>query len=165
MGQRNQTFNFDALLQLKDAGLVGASAAATVGGVAQILDLGGGPPSATSTLGPTTLGWFDADLVVDVSAIEIGSSDETYTLSFQLSNDSSFVTGVVEHCRLVLAHHSAAGVAPGVDTDAIVGRYVLCVSNQDPAGTLYKYCRLYTIVGGTVATGINYTAFLAPENP
>jgi len=42
-----------------------------------------------------------------------------------------------------------------------VGRYTLPFSNEDN-GTFYRYVRVYTVVGGTIASGINYTAWCVP---
>ena len=51
--------------------------------------------------------------------------------------------------------------APG-DTTATTGRYILPVRNEIN-GTWYRYARLYTDVTGTIATGINYTAYVAQD--
>ena len=53
---------YDTQLVLKDAGLVAASAAATVGGEAAVLDLGGG--------------LVEGKLYIDVSAVEVADDDE-----------------------------------------------------------------------------------------
>jgi hypothetical protein len=94
MMRRN--FTIDTLLQLKDAGLVAASARAQVAGADQILDLGAG--------------FVEGNIVIDVSAIEIDGGDEIYDLIVQLSSDSDFSdkTAVVERhrrrCRLPDRH-------------------------------------------------------------
>ena len=51
------------------------------------------------------------------------------------------------------------GTGGGVDVDDVVGRYYLPFRNEK-AGTIYRYLRLYTRVTGTVATGINYVAYV-----
>ena len=43
--------------------------------------------------------------------------------------------------------------------DAVTGRYILPFDNEY-AGAVYRYMRLYTVVAGTIATGINYTAYV-----
>jgi hypothetical protein len=40
------------------------------------------------------------------------------------------------------------------------GRYVVPFRNEE-GGTLYRYVRLSTLVAGQVASGINFSAFLA----
>ena len=48
------------------------------------------------------------------------------------------------------------------DQDSTTGRYILPVRNEIN-GTVYRYARVYTVVAGTIATGINYKAFLAKD--
>ena len=74
---------FDLDLRLKDAGLIAADAAALVGGSAQVLDLGAQR--------------FDGRVVVDASAIEVGTGDERYDVHWQLSNSATFAS--VVHSR------------------------------------------------------------------
>jgi hypothetical protein len=138
------SFTFDANLQFKDAGLVAADAAAQVGGSARIVDLGEG--------------LFEGDMVIDVTAIEIASNDERYDICIQLSDSASFASGIVEACVLPLGAHE---VLPG-DTDSTTGRYVLPFRNE-VNGTWYRYGRIYVDVTGTIATGINFTAYAAPR--
>jgi hypothetical protein len=42
------------------------------------------------------------------------------------------------------------------------GRYVIPFRNEE-GGTTYRYVRLSTLVAGTVATGINFSAFIAKD--
>lgn len=135
-------YTFDSDLEFKDAGLVAASAAAQVDSAAKIVDLG--------------TGLFRADMVIDVSAIEIASNDELYTISFQVSSSATFASAIAEICTLNLG---ANEVLTG-DIDSTATRYVLPVHNEY-LGTVYRYARLYTTVAGTIATGINYIAFAA----
>lgn len=145
MARNQKDFTFDADLQLKDAGLVAADAAATVGGAAAILDLGASR--------------FDGRVIVDVSAIEIASNDERYAIKCQFSSSSSFASGIISGTLLWLG---ALEIDIGADTDYTTGRYELPFTNQIN-GTTYRYMRLYTDVAGTIATGINYTAFVVAE--
>lgn len=146
MGKRN--YNFDAEMQLKDAGLVAASAAATVGGVAKVIDFGPGR--------------FEGIIVIDVSAIEIASNDEEYTIVLQLSADSAIASGVEIGAMMNLgALELRTGDVGDFSVDSVAGRYELPFVNEQ-ADVTYRYGRLYTVVSGTIATGINYTAFIAP---
>lgn len=135
-------YQFDSDLELKDAGLVAASAAATVDSAAAIRDLGTG----------VCMGVVN----VDVSAIEIASNDEIYTICVQLSSSSTFASTYVTAAKLELG---ANEVLQG-DQDSTTGRYKIYFDNEYD-GTYYRYCRIYTVVAGTVATGINYTAFMS----
>jgi hypothetical protein len=137
------SFTFDAELEFKDAGLVAADAAATVDSVAKIVDLGEG--------------LFEGNMVVDVTAIEIASNDEKYEIQVQLSDSSSFASGIVQGPTLCLG---ALETLIGTDTDSTVGRYVLPFRNEWN-GTWYRYARVYTNVTGAIATGINFIAWAA----
>lgn len=77
-----KTTSFDSTLVLKDAGLVAASAAATVDDEAKVLDLGQGN--------------VDADVIIDVSACEVASRDESYRIGIQLSSNEDFSDDVYE---------------------------------------------------------------------
>jgi hypothetical protein len=140
------TYTFDALLEFKDAGLVAASAAAQVDAAAKVVTLG--------------TGVFKGVMVIDVTAIEVASGDESYKIAVELSDNSGFSSGTeFEKCALVLGD----ATIHGGDVDSAVGRYVLPFDNRAADGATYSYARIYTTVGGTVATGINYTAFAAAE--
>ena len=133
----------DVNLELKDAGLVAASAAAEVDSTAQILDLG--------------LGRTDAEVVLDVTAVEVESGDEVYTVICEFSNSATFASGIVSGASIQLGDEAA--MIGGTDTDNGVGRYKLGFSNV-VNDTHYRYMRLYTVVAGTITTGINYSAFV-----
>lgn len=136
--------NFDSLLELKDAGLVAVSAAAQVDSVDKILDLG--------------QSYWEGNVVIDVTALEVASGDEVYSIEWQLSSSSTFASGVVVSSVLRIGDSSVAfGSA-----DNTTGRYVQCVHNEFN-GTLYRYARLYTRIAGNIATGINYSAFACSE--
>jgi len=135
---------FDSELELKDAGLIAASAAAQVDSVDKILDLG--------------QSFWEGKVVVDVTAIEVATGDEEYDVEWQLSSSATFASGIVVPTVLRLGDTTTAfGSA-----DSTTGRYVQCVHNEFN-GTLYRYARLYTRVAGTIATGINYSAFACAD--
>ncbi|WP_420104559.1 hypothetical protein [Bosea sp. (in: a-proteobacteria)] len=142
MGSR--TFTFDALLQLKDAGAVTSSAAAQVGGSNKILDMGAAR--------------FEGTVVIDVSAIDISSTDEAYDIIVQGSNSSSFASGIENLAQLNLG---ATAARDGGGQNSTVGRYELGVTNEQ-ADVVYRYVRLFTKAAGTTPS-INYTAFLSND--
>lgn len=135
---------YDITLSMKDAGLVAASATATVGGAAKIANVGNGR--------------VDGEMVIDVTAIEVASNDELYSVAIQGSTSASFASGIEE---LAVVNLGAAEVIGG-DSDSTVGRYEIPFSNVK-AGVTYPYLRVYTTVAGTVATGINYVARIEPR--
>lgn len=138
-----QAYTFDAGLEMKDAGLVAADAAAQVDGVDKIVNIGAG--------------FFEGELVIDVTAIEIASNDEVYKICVQGSSSATFAS-VIEDLAV-----KELGCLEGLegDVDSTTGRYYLPFNNRSVDGTLYKYLRVFTAVEGTIATGINYTAFVA----
>jgi hypothetical protein len=101
-------------------------------------------------------GLIEANCVVDVTAIEIASNDELYTLAVQGSSDSDF-TSTVE-CLAIL-ELGAKEVLNYSDVDSTTGRYNLPVRNERN-GTTYQYLRLLCDVAGTVSTGITFSARL-----
>ncbi len=143
---------YDNNLLLKDAGLVAADAAAQVSSAAKIIDVGANE--------------VQGDVVIDISAIEIATGDEQYEIVLQGSSSSSFASGVACLCSLRVGDGStiaaALGTGGAVDVDDTTGRFILPFRNERN-GTVYRYLRLYTVVTGTIATGINYTAYLAPK--
>lgn len=143
MTQKNVTF--DALLQLKDAGAITSSAAATVGGNAKIVNVGDGR--------------MDGTAIIDVSAIDVSSGDERYNIIIQGSTSASFASVIYDLATLVLGDSS---VTPG-DTDNTTGRYELQFTNEQN-GVIYPYIRAYTEIPGSPTTpSINYKAFIAPH--
>lgn len=144
MARNQKDFTYDNALLMKDAGAITADAPAQVAAANKILDLG--------------LARVDARLVVDVSAIDVASADESYNLKFQLSNSSTFASGVIGQGCIALG---AAAVLIGESAASVVGRYELGICNE-VNGTLYRYARLYTDVGGTTPS-INYTGFLVQQ--
>ncbi len=156
-GTRATQYLIDANLQLKDAGLVAASAAATVSASAQILDLVG----SGLTLGQDTAPAFSADVLIDVSAIEIASNDENYRIVLEGSDSATFASGIEELVSISLGALETLSTDTDVDSD--VGRYVMSWNGNGRNGRKYRYVRLYTVVAGTIATGINYAAWLVPQ--
>ena len=140
-----RNFTIDTALPLKDAGLVAVSARAQVSSADKILDLGAG--------------FVEGNIVVDVSAIETGTGDESYDIVVQLGEEADFATKgkVVERVAL---HLGAKGTKrTDSDKDDAAGRYVVPFDNEH-GGTVYRYVSLYTVVAGIIATGINYTAYM-----
>lgn len=136
-----RSYTFDAELEFKDAYLVAADAAAQTDSANKIVHV----QSAM----------FSAMMVIDVSAIEIASNDELYRIIVQGSTSATFASGIETLAELTLG---ATEVRPGAAIDSVTGRYLIPFVNMQ-AGVVYPYLRVYTDVAGTIATGINYTAF------
>lgn len=131
-------FTYDNALSLKAAGLVAASADGS------ILDLGAG--------------FVEGYIVIDASAIEIDSGNEIYTVSLEGSNVAAMSSGSVCLAKKVFGNL----VVPMDAALSAAGRYVIPFTNAE-AGTTYRYVRLSTLVAGTIATGINFAAFIAKD--
>ena len=129
-------FTYDDALEMKAAGLVAASADGS------ILDLGDG--------------LFDGFLVVDVSAVEIATGDEIYTVSVEGSSVAAMTSLSVCLAKKVFGNL----VVPMDAALSAANRYVIPFRNEE-GGVVQRYVRLSTLVAGTIATGINFSAFLA----
>lgn len=137
---------FDSTFIMKDAGLVAASAAATVGGSAKIATVGKGR--------------VDAHIIVDVTALEIASNDEAYAIAVQGSDTADFTTGTPKIEELAVLNLGAHEVIGG-NQDSTTGRYELPFSNVK-GGVAYPFVRVFTTVAGAIATGINFTGRIEP---
>src|SRR5207244_6477898 len=93
---------YDNSLLLKAAALVASSADGSL-----IVDAGAG--------------LVDCDMVIDVSAIETDSSDESYAIILEGSPDAAFGTAgnIVALSRTILGHSSATAMAPTGATSTV----------------------------------------------
>jgi hypothetical protein len=134
---------YDNALLLKAAGLVAATADGSL-----VLDVGNG--------------LLDCDLIVDVSAIETDTGDEVYTIILEGSPDATFGTAgnIASLGQWKLGAAAAIGPQGFV---SVIGRNLMPIRNEQD-GKTYRYLRLRTVVAGTIATGINYLAFLAIDS-
>lgn len=138
---------FDANLEFKDAGLVAASAVATVDGAAKVIDVG--------------TGLFKGEMIIDVSAISLEGNDEIYDIIVQGSTVAAFATDTAI-AELAAINLSAAEVKRSdCNKDDTTGRYKIYFDNEND-GTYYRYLRIYTVVAGSPSTGINFTAYCVP---
>lgn len=109
-------------------------------------------------------GLVSAELVLDVSAIEVATTDESYRVMLQGSPDAAFTAGTIAVLADVVLGASASlakvlGLQGFSDT---VGRHIVPFRNEKN-GTVYPYVRIRTIVVGTIATGMNFSAWIAKD--
>lgn len=142
-----QPLLYDVNLVLKSAGLIAATTAETS------VDLGGKAGVIK--------------VIIDIDAIEIATDNEVYYIVAEgSSDDSAWVT------LAALQVGAGAGIVDTAtggfsqDVDCLLGREILYFENtyRDRAiasskPSVLRYIRLRTVVKGTIATGINYTAF------
>ena len=142
-------YTYDDDMQLQDSVLVAASVVGKVATVATVLDLGPGR--------------VDAVAVIDVTTIEIASNDEVYTILVEGASEVAMDTTLVPLAELQLGALEVLG--PGSSrylVDSVIGRYELKFTNER-GGVTYPYIRLYTIVAGTIASGITFECFVGIE--
>lgn len=135
MGNLYSQFTFDGDLELKAAGALTAS---TDG---DILDLGAG--------------LVDGYLVLDVTAVEVGTGNEIYTISLEGSNVAAMTSGSVCLAKKVFGNL----VVPMDAALSAAGRYVVPFRNEE-GGTTFRYVRLSTLIAGSISTGISFSAFI-----
>ena len=138
MGNLYAQYTYDNALLLKSAGLLAASADGT------IVDLG--------------VGLVEGYIVIDMSACEIATGDEIYTVSLEGSNVAAMTSGSVCLAKKVFGNL----VVPMDAALSASGRYVIPFRNEE-GGTTFRYVRLSTLIAGTIATGINFSAFIAKD--
>jgi hypothetical protein len=142
---------FDAAFLTKDAGAVVANGADQVAAANKIIDLGGVPNR------------IDARLMIDVSAMDLTSGDETYQIHIQGSSDPTFTTPIWTLATQLLG--KASGRATNT-ADSVLGRYELAFCNELLTAlgvfTTFRYLRTYHVCAGTTPS-INYTAFIGME--
>ncbi|MFA7674143.1 MAG: hypothetical protein WCY62_09875, partial [Clostridia bacterium] len=91
------------------------------------------------------------------------SSTETVAISGGKILVTSVTTGV--NSKIVIAAGSTKATTTIIgDTDMGVGRYIINFKNVIANEVTKRYVRLYTHVGGTIDSGINYTAYLSRNN-
>jgi len=129
-------FTYDNDLEIKAAGLLDASTDGS------ILDIGEG--------------MVDGFLVVDVSAVEIATGNEIYTLSLEGSSVAAMTSASVCLGQKVFGNL----VVPMDAALSAAGRYAIPFRNEE-GGSTFRYVRYSLLVAGTIATGINFSAFIA----
>src|SRR3990167_2966914 len=128
-------FAYDDALEMKAAVLLAASADG------DILDLGAG--------------LVDGFLVIDMSACEVATGNEIYTVSLEGSTVAAMTSVSVCLAKKVFGNL----VVPMDAALSSAGRYVIPFRNEE-GGSTFRYVRLSTLIAGTIATGINFSAFI-----
>lgn len=121
---------YDNLLLLKDAGAVTSDGAGTVNSVARVLDLGDAKT--------------EGRVIIDTSAIDATTGDETQQVILQGCNAIGFGSGVVQLASMAI-NATGRNEAPFTTRQG---------------STNYRYVRIYTDMGGTTPSD-NFTAYIA----
>jgi len=147
------SYAIDTGMKLMDAGLITASAAALVSAAAKEVDFS----LDGSAKEPTPL--FRGDLIIDVAAIEVDSSNEVCAIEWQLSNTAGFGSGVF----IQLVHRIGDAAVTFESADTTLGRKVIPCSNEIN-GVTFRYGRIYQRISGTIGTGFSSAIYLAPRS-
>jgi len=135
---------FDNLLVLQDAAEAAITSAGTttgqVGGADAELDVGAAAMNGT--------------MVVDVTSLDLGGTDESYILVLQGGDVAAFTVNQ-ELARL----HLGVNEVLESTLDSVVGRYKVPFSNEK-GGVIYPFVRLRVIVAGTTPS-IDCEAFIS----
>lgn len=138
----DRTYNFDKNLEFSDGIAYTASGYLTTAGAQSIIDLGGNQGTS-----PVESARIEAVAVIDVTAIDVTSSNETYKLLVVVSNDPNFgAAAVVNAGAIELGFAGSTDVINGISS--VTGRYEVMFTNQI-AGTIYEYAAVYLVAGGT----------------
>jgi hypothetical protein len=109
-------------------------------------------------------GRFSGDLLVNITAIDVSSTNETYRISLQGSTTSGFSTGIqiplFEWSFGDASTISTAGSTTAIDTT--VGLYRFPVTNE-LLGLQFRYLRVNVICGGTTPSVAATIALVAPS--
>lgn len=162
-----RTYSFDANMLLSDnAAAYTASGYAQVGGADGVVDLGGnqGVTIALPAIDDTPTytpqqARIDGYLIVDVTAIDISSGNETYQLDLMVSNDPAFAAGSPVCAGGIQLGKGASLRGAVAQKDSVIGRVEIGFTNNI-SGLLYQYAKLFVTAGGTTPS-INILSFIA----
>ena len=139
--RRSKTFDID--LYVHDGTALTASASGTVDSAAVVIDLGSG--------------FVDADLILDVSALDVDDGDENVLVQIMMS-DTEIATE--KYCQTQFQIGDSAAIAG--DVDRTTGRYVIPFNNLIEDGTNKRYMHLYFTLAGTF-TAFTATGYIAKK--
>lgn len=162
-----RTYAFDANNLLSDN-----AAAYTVSGYLQaagadgVIDLGGNQgvtitlPAIddTATYTPQQAR-IDAMLILDVTAIDIASGNETYQFDIMVSNDPAFAAANVVCAGGVQMGKGASLRGAVAQKDSVTGRYEVPFTNNI-AGAIFQFMKVFLTAGGTTPS-VNVLSFVA----
>jgi hypothetical protein len=121
---------------MNDGDSITASASGTVDSAVVVWDMGSG--------------FVDADLILDVTALDVDDGDETVTVEIVMS-DTEIATEKYVQTQFQLGD---SAVIEG-DVDRTTGRYIIPFNNLIEDGNCKRYAHLYFKIAGTL------TAFTA----
>jgi hypothetical protein len=138
----DRVYTRDANLQFSDnAAAYTATGYLQVGGAQAIIDLQGNQGTS-----PTQQPRGEWVAEINVTAIDIASGNETYTLYVVVSNSPSFASGNVVAGAIQMGKGSSLSILGAADS--VIGTYEVMFTNNI-AGSIYEYATFYLVCGGT----------------
>lgn len=158
MGDRS--YNFDANLLLSNqSGPYTADGFLQVDGANAVLNLGG-----NQSVTPLQQARMDCAMVIEVSAIDVASTNETYNLKILANNTGNFTDGTGVVLTQLELGDGPTRTPTNALVDSVIGTYEVLFTNEF-GGTKYQYISPYLDVSGTtpsITIGSAYVAVL-PE--
>lgn len=109
-------------------------------------------------------GYYEGDLVIDTSVLDVASNDEAYTFILEGGTVSGFGSGNIDALAMKRLEDPASAGTPGaMNVEHPIGRYVVPFNNNSPLGTAYRYLRLNVIIAGTTPS-VTFSAFISPRS-
>ena len=139
--RRSKTFDID--LYINDGTSLTASASGCVDAVTEVLDLGEG--------------FVDADLILDVSALDVDDGDEIVKVQICLARTQ---LSVDHYVQTIFEIGDAAVIESSYDRTT--GRYIIPFNNMIETGECLRYMFLYFELGGTIGD-FTATAYVAKK--
>ena len=102
-------------------------------------------------------GRIDAIAVLDITALDIVTTDETYNVYIQGSSSATFASDIENLAAYDLA--DTASRDGGADVTSLIGRHEIHFSNS-MNGVEYKYIRARIVIAGTTPS-ITLTAWVS----
>lgn len=155
-GRSHNSYSIDVSTRLED----GAAAITSAGAGSDVLDFG----NITSGPAVEQVARTKGSLIIDVSAFDFTTGDETAVIIYQLSDNASgagtgFDASDTIVNKVAVPFGAAGGIASSAaDDDSALGRSVVDVDNEHK-GTIYRFARVFVVPGGTTPS-ITFTAFL-----
>jgi hypothetical protein len=147
IGVTRKTYTFDRNMAFAEDLNLTASAVVQFAAANVQLDLGDG--------------YYEGDLVIDATVLDVASNDEAYTFILEGCNTSGFGAGSIEALAMKrLEDPASAGALGAMNVEHPIGRYVIPFNNNAPVGTPYRYLRLNVIIAGTTPS-VTFSAFIS----
>ncbi|MEO6381974.1 MAG: hypothetical protein ABIO35_08250 [Nitrobacter sp.] len=157
MGDR--AYDFDANLILSDqVAAYTADGFLQVSGANAVINIGGNQSTS-----PTQQARTEFAVVVEISAIDVASTNETYQLKIIGNNTGNFADGTGVVLGMLEFGDGPTRIPVNALVDTTIGEYEMFFTNEQ-GGTKYQYAAAFLDVGGTTPS-ITFTSVYAAPMP